>query len=102
MSKWFENNMVLIIGLIILSGTVTLFYFNWNSANTLGAIGRVFGGLLMLPGGVLTFDGIAKGRTLYLSGKINGKEQSHPFWHGARWDDDKVNIVRRGGNKFKY
>ena len=79
-----KKNLVLIIGLLILTTSGLLFGFNFNSLSTLGAIGRVFGGLLILPGGVLTFDGIAKGRTLYIFSKKNGKEKL-AFWH----DDDR-------------
>ena len=70
-----------IIGLLILTASALLFYFNWDSTNTLGGIGRVGGGLLMFIGSIITFIGVAKGRTLYLSGTINGVEQTRPFWH---------------------
>ena len=89
---------VLIIGLTLLVGCGLMLWINWNSATVLGAVGRVFGGLLEFVGGVITFIGFAKGRTLYLSGKINGVEQIHPFWHknteeGERklWEDDDEN-----------
>lgn len=72
---------LLIIGLTLLIGSSLMLWVNWHSTTILGGIGRVFGGLLEFVGGVITFDGIAQGRSLYLSGTINGVEQTHPFWH---------------------
>ena len=48
---------VLLFGLGLLTVSGLLLGFNFDSQTTLGAAGRVFGGLVMLPGGVLTFDG---------------------------------------------
>ena len=71
---------ILLIGLGLFTISGLLLGFNFNSPTTLGAIGRVFGGLLLFPSGVLTFDGIAKGRTLYILSKKNG-EGHIAFWH---------------------
>jgi hypothetical protein len=85
---------LLAIGLLILAGSALMFFFNWNSNTTLGGWGRVGGGLLLFVGGIVTFDGIAQGRSLYLSGTINGVEQTHPFWHKdteeeiRKWEDN--------------
>jgi len=86
-------NIVLIIGLLVLATSGLLFGLNFNSPSALGAIGRVFGGLLLLPGGVLTFDGVAKGRTLYIFSKKNGEEKL-VFWH---CDDKEENNESKNG-----
>jgi hypothetical protein len=80
---------VLIVGLTLLIGCGLMLWINWNSTTILGGIGRVFGGLLEFVGGVITFNGIAQGRSLYLSGTINGVKQNHPFWHKDTDDEIK-------------
>jgi molybdopterin synthase catalytic subunit len=53
----------------------------------------VCGGFCEFVGGVITFKGAAQGRTLYLSGTINGVEQSHPFWHKDTEEDENRSWV---------
>jgi hypothetical protein len=87
---------VLAVGITLLIGCSLLLWTNWNSTTVWGAIGRGGGGILEFVGGIITFDGVAQGRTLYLSGTINGVEQTHPFWHknteeeeNKLWEDDE-------------
>ena len=72
---------VLIVGLTLLIGCGLMLWINWNSTTVLGGLGRALGGLFEFFGMIITFIGFAKGRTLYLSGKINGVKRTHPFWH---------------------
>ena len=77
----YTKALLLGIGLLLISAL--LLALNINSPTTLGAIGRVVGGLMIFPGIVITFDGIAKGRTLYIFSKKNGTEHI-AFWHSDR------------------
>ena len=71
---------VLLLGIGLLLISVLLFAFNFNSTTTLGAIGRVIGGLMIFPGVILLFDGVAKGLTLYIFSEKNGVDHI-TFWH---------------------
>jgi len=70
----------LLLGIGLLLTSILLFAWNINSITTLGAIGRVVGGLIMFPGIVITFIGISKGRTLYIFSKKNNIKHI-AFWH---------------------
>ena len=75
----------LLIGLGGLLLSVLLLIFNAGSPTTLGAIGRVVGGLLLFPSIILIFDGIAKSRSLYLVADVRKKdgtqEHHYCYWH---------------------
>ena len=73
---------VLLLGIGLFLISALLFALNINSPTIQGSIGRVVGGLMIFPGVVFTFDGIAKGRTLYISSKKNGVKHI-AFWHNA-------------------
>ena len=71
---------VFIIGLSLLIGCGLMLWINWDSTTILGGIGRGFAGLLEFVGGIITFIGFAKGRSLYILSKKNG-EDKFAFWH---------------------
>lgn len=71
---------VLLLGVGLLLTSLLLFALGYNSPTTLGAIGRIVGGLILFPSVILIFDGIAKGRTLYIFSKKSGIEHT-AFWH---------------------
>jgi len=74
---------VLCCGIALLILSAFLLIFNVGQPSNAAALLRVLGGLLILPGAILTFDGIAKGRTLYVFSKKNGTKHT-AFWHTDR------------------
>lgn len=71
---------ILLLGIAVLLASGLLLLFNFGSSTVLGSIGRVVGGLLLFPTVILLFDGVAKGRTLYILSHRNGIKKA-AFWH---------------------
>ena len=67
---------ILLLGIGLLLISVLLFASGFNSSTTLGAIERVVGGLMLFPAMILIFEGLAKGRTLYIFSKKNSIDHS--------------------------